>query len=43
MCIDSNPIAGRENKDRHRFVETLNISTAEEIVNRVLSVIDPAG
>ncbi|MGZ4997504.1 MAG: type II toxin-antitoxin system toxin MazF [Methylobacter sp.] len=35
-------IEARERADSARFVETLDLSTVEEIVNRVLSVIDPA-
>ena len=39
--IDPNPTSGREMRGRHRFVEKLDADTAEEIVSRVLSIIDP--
>jgi mRNA interferase ChpB len=36
--INPNPVAAREMKNRHRFV----VVTTDEIVLRVISVIDPA-
>ncbi len=40
--VRSFDIEARERAGSARFVETLDLSTVEEIVNRVLSVIDPA-
>ena len=35
-------LGGRESEGTARFVETLDASTMAEIINRVLSIIDPA-
>lgn len=41
--VRSFDLEARERANSARYVETLDAATAEEIVSRVLSVIDPAG
>lgn len=41
--VRSFDIEARERTNSARYVETLDAATTDEIINRVLSIIDPAG